>query len=102
MPPSKAWKSSTNTSRSYQPARLLAMLVPVFVLLVVFVLDPLTTLILLFTGPVLVLLLALIGSRAKEITERRFLELELDERLLPRHSARAGHAQDVRAQPRTD
>jgi ATP-binding cassette subfamily C protein CydD len=32
-------------------------------------------LILIFTGPVLVLFLALIGSRAKEITERRYLEL---------------------------
>jgi ATP-binding cassette, subfamily C, bacterial CydD len=59
----------------YQPARLLAFSVPVFVLFVVFVLDPLTTPILLFTGPVLVLLLALIGSRVKSITEQRFLEL---------------------------
>ena len=60
---------------SYQPARLLAMLVPAFVLVVIFLLDPPTTLILLFTGPILVLLLAFIGSRAKEITEQRFLEL---------------------------
>jgi ATP-binding cassette, subfamily C, bacterial CydD len=59
----------------YQPARLLAVIVPVFVLLVIFLLDPLTTPILLFTGPILVLLLALIGSRAKGITEQRFLEL---------------------------
>jgi len=59
----------------YQPARLLAIIVPVFVLLVIFLLDPLTTPILLFTGPILVLLLALIGSRAKGITEQRFLEL---------------------------
>ena len=60
---------------AYQPARLLAVIVPVFVLIVIFLLDPLTTLILLFTGPILVLLLALIGSRAKGITEQRFLEL---------------------------
>ena len=60
---------------TYQPARLLAVIVPVFVLIVIFLLDPLTTLILLFTGPILVLLLALIGSRAKGITEQRFLEL---------------------------
>jgi ATP-binding cassette subfamily C protein CydD len=59
----------------YQPARLLAGLIPVFVILVVFALDPPTTLVLLFTGPILLVLLALIGSRAKEITERRFLEL---------------------------
>jgi ATP-binding cassette subfamily C protein CydD len=51
------------------------MVVPAFVALIVFVLDPPTVLILIFTGPVLVLFLALIGSRAKEITERRFLEL---------------------------
>jgi ATP-binding cassette subfamily C protein CydD len=60
---------------AYQPARLLARLVPVFVLIVVLILDPLSTLVLLFTGPVLVLLLALIGSSVKDITQRRFLEL---------------------------
>jgi ATP-binding cassette subfamily C protein CydD len=59
----------------YQPARLLAMLVPAFMLIVVFILDPLTTLVLLFTGPVLVLLLALIGSSVKDIAQRRFQEL---------------------------
>ncbi len=60
---------------AYQPARLLAVIVPVFVLIVIFLLDPLTTPILLFTGPILVLLLASIGSRVKGITEQRFLEL---------------------------
>jgi ATP-binding cassette subfamily C protein CydD len=60
---------------TYQPARILAGLVPIFVLLVIGVLDPPTTLVLIFTGPILLLLLAFIGSRAKEITERRFLEL---------------------------
>jgi ATP-binding cassette subfamily C protein CydD len=59
----------------YQPTRLLAMLVPVFMLLVVFFLDPLTTLVLVFTGPVLVLLLALIGSSVKDMAQRRFHEL---------------------------
>jgi ATP-binding cassette subfamily C protein CydD len=59
----------------FQPLRALAMIVPVFVAVVILVLDPPTVLILIFTGPVLVLFLALIGSRAKEITERRFLEL---------------------------
>jgi ATP-binding cassette subfamily C protein CydD len=60
---------------SFEPARLLAVAVPVFVLLVVFFVDPPTTLVLLFTGPILVLLLATIGSRARSITERRFVEL---------------------------
>ncbi len=46
----------------FQPLRLLAMIVPVFVASVVFVLDPPTVLILIFTGPVLVLFLALIAT----------------------------------------
>ena len=48
---------------------------PVLVALVVLVLDPPTVLVLLFTGPILVLLLGYIGSRARSITERRFAEL---------------------------
>ena len=75
MPSWKAWKSSTITSPLINLRACLARLVPVFVLIVVFILDPLTTLVLLFTGPVLVLLLALIGSSVKDITQRRFLEL---------------------------
>jgi len=59
----------------YQPARLLAGLVPALVFVVVLLLDPWTTPIYLFTGPFLVLLLALIGGRTKAITERRFLEM---------------------------
>jgi ATP-binding cassette subfamily C protein CydD len=59
----------------YQPARLLAVAVPLLVLVVVFVLDPPTALVLLFTGPILVLLLATIGGRTRAITERRFAEL---------------------------
>ncbi len=49
--------------------------VPFFVLLVVLFIDPPTALILIFTGGVLVLELAFIGGRAKDITERRFIEL---------------------------
>ena len=60
---------------SFLPARYLAGLTPIFVLLVVFLIDPPTTLILIFTGAVLLLGLALVGGRTKEITERRFLEL---------------------------
>ncbi len=59
----------------FLPARMLAVLLPVLVLLTVFLLDPWTTLVLLFAGPMLLLMLALIGGRAKALTERRFLEL---------------------------
>lgn len=59
----------------YLPARSLAVLLPGFVLLVVLILDPWTTLVLLFAAPMLILMLALIGGRAKMLTERRFLEL---------------------------
>lgn len=59
----------------YLPARVLAVLVPLLVLLAVFLIDPWTTLVLIFTGPMLLLLLALIGGRTRAITERRFLEL---------------------------
>ena len=60
---------------SFQPARALAALVPVLVVAVVLVLDPPTALILVVTGPILVLFLSLIGGRARAITARRFLEL---------------------------
>jgi ATP-binding cassette subfamily C protein CydD len=60
---------------AFQPARALAVLVPVLVLAIVAVVDPLSALVLVVTGPVLVLLLVLIGGRAKAITERRFVEL---------------------------
>jgi len=59
----------------YQTARLLAALVPALVFLVVLWLDPLSGLILIVAGPLLVLLLAVIGSRTKDLSERRFEEL---------------------------
>ena len=59
----------------YQPLRFLAVLVPVLIAVVILVIDPLTVPILLVTGPLVLLFLALIGSRARAITERRFLEL---------------------------
>jgi len=49
--------------------------VPVLVLAVVVVLDPPTALVLLFTGPILLLLLGFIGGRARGITDRRFTEV---------------------------
>jgi len=60
---------------SYLPARTLGVAVPLLVLAVVLVIDPPTALVLVFTGPVLVLLLAMIGSRTQAISERRFAEL---------------------------
>jgi ATP-binding cassette subfamily C protein CydD len=59
----------------YQPARLLAGLVPALVFLVILLLDAWTVLVLMFAGPMLVLLLALIGSRTRELSERRFRDL---------------------------
>jgi ATP-binding cassette, subfamily C, bacterial CydD len=59
----------------YVPARVLAVLVPVLVAIVVAVLDPWSVLILLIAGPMLVLLLALIGRRVRDLAERREGEL---------------------------
>jgi ATP-binding cassette subfamily C protein CydD len=59
----------------FLPTRFLAVLVPVFIFLVVLVLDPWSTLVLAITGPFLLLLLVLVGGQTKAITERRFLEL---------------------------
>ncbi len=59
----------------FLPARTLAVLLPLFVLLLVFLLDPPTVLVLLFAGPMLLLMLAFIGGRARALTDRRFLEL---------------------------
>ena len=60
---------------SFQPARALAGAVPLLVLVVILVIDPPTALVLLFTGPILVLLLGFIGGRARVITEQRFAEV---------------------------
>ena len=60
---------------SFLPARYLAALVPGLVLLLMLALDPPTALVLVLTGPVLVLLLAVIGSRARGITQQRFEEM---------------------------
>ena len=60
---------------AYQPARALAVAVPLLVLVAVLLIDPPTALVLLFTGPILILLLAVIGGRARAITDRRFAEI---------------------------
>ena len=59
----------------FLPSAALAVMVPAGVLITIGVLDPWTTLILLFTGPLLILLLAVIGSRTRSLTQRRFEEL---------------------------
>ncbi len=59
----------------YLPARYLAIIVPALVFVAILLLDPWSTLILLFAGPMLLLLLALIGGRTRAIAERRFAEM---------------------------
>ena len=59
----------------FVPARITASVMPVIVLVVVAVIDPLTAVILLFTGPMLIALLALIGLRTRELATRRVAEL---------------------------
>jgi thiol reductant ABC exporter CydD subunit len=59
----------------YLPARSLAGVVPVLAAGCIAILDPLSLPVLLFAGPLLVLLLALIGRRTRSLTERREREL---------------------------
>jgi thiol reductant ABC exporter CydD subunit len=59
----------------YLPTRWLAMIVPLLVLLLVLLLDPWSVLVLLFTGPLLLLLLMVIGGRTRAVSERRFMEM---------------------------
>ena len=59
----------------FVPTRWLAMIVPLLVLVLVFLLDPWSVLVLLFTGPLLLLLLMVIGGRTRTVSERRFNEM---------------------------
>jgi len=59
----------------YVPARTLAVLVPILVAIVVAALDSWSVVILLIAGPMLVLLLGLIGRRVRDLAERREREL---------------------------
>jgi len=59
----------------FLPARSLAAVVPVIVFLTIGFLDPWSLLILVFAGPMLILLLAVIGARTRELSEQRFREL---------------------------
>ena len=59
----------------FLPARSVAAVLPIVVFLTIGLLDPWTLLILIFAGPMLILLLAVIGSRTRELSEQRFREL---------------------------
>jgi thiol reductant ABC exporter CydD subunit len=59
----------------FRSARILAVVLPPIVAVAVLVLDPWSVLILVITGPVLVLLLSLIGRRVRDATARREGEL---------------------------
>lgn len=59
----------------FLPARTLAAIIPVVVFVTIGFLDLWTLLILLFAGPMLILLLAVIGSRTRVLSEQRFHEL---------------------------
>lgn len=59
----------------YLPAKALAALAPSMVFLVVLILDPWTTLVFVVSGPMLLLLLALIGGQTRAIQQRRFQEI---------------------------
>ncbi len=83
----------------YQPARFLAGLVPVFVLLVILWIDPWTTLVLLFAGPILDPPAGLHRPAHAHSDRAALRRHELDERLLPRHAARPAHAEAVQPQP---
>ncbi len=62
-------------TRSFRPAAVLAVVVPLLVLAIVLVLDPPSALVLLVMGPFLVALLGLIGSRVGPATAARAAEL---------------------------
>lgn len=59
----------------YRVTQYLAGLVPALVLLIVLWIDPPTTLVLLFAGPMLILLMVFIGQRTRDLTERRHEDL---------------------------
>jgi thiol reductant ABC exporter CydD subunit len=59
----------------FRSARILAFVVPAIVVIAVLVLDPWSVLILVVTGPVLILLLSLIGRRVRDASARREDEL---------------------------
>lgn len=61
--------------RSFRPASVLAVVVPLIAFVVVAVIDPLSAVVLLVTGPVLVALLGLIGARVGPASAARAADL---------------------------
>lgn len=61
----------------YLPAKVLAMVVPSIILLAVLVMDPLSALVLLLTGPLIPLFMMLIGEAARTQTRKRWRSLGL-------------------------
>jgi thiol reductant ABC exporter CydD subunit len=59
----------------FLPALAASAIVPLGVLATIGILDPWTTLVLFFAGPMLILLLAVIGGRTRALTARRLEEL---------------------------
>lgn len=59
----------------FVPARTIASTIPLAALAIIAALDPWSVLILLFTGPMLIGLLAVIGRRTKALADRRLTEL---------------------------
>ena len=59
----------------FLPALALAAIVPTLILGLIAMLDPWTTLVLLFAGPLLITLLAVIGRRTRDLAAARFQEL---------------------------
>ena len=84
----------------FEPARTLAVAVPLLVLAAIAAVDPPTVLVLLLTGPVLVLLLAFIGGRARVDHRASLRRASLAQRLLPRHAPGAPDPQALRAERR--
>jgi len=59
----------------FLPALALAAIAPVMVFALIAVLDPWTTIVLALAGPLLIVLLAVIGRRTRELADARFEEL---------------------------
>ena len=59
----------------FLPAQALAGIVPIVVFMLIAVLDPWTTLVLALAGPLLMMLLAVIGRRTRDLAAERFEEL---------------------------
>ena len=60
---------------AFLPARTLASVVPAIVFITIGLLDPWTLVVLLFAGPMLILLLTVIGARTRTLADQRFREL---------------------------